>query len=96
MPRFEWDAQKARTNKDKHKVSFELAQHIWDDPLHVIIPDTVYEGEERWLAVGSIGPVTVLVAAHVYRGDDVGEVIRIISARRATPHERKRYEEEAS
>lgn len=95
MPRFEWDVQKARINKGKHRVSFELARHIWDDPLHMIIPDAVYEGEERWLAIGSIGPVTVLVAAHVYRGDD-GEVVRIISARKATPHERKRYEEEAS
>jgi uncharacterized DUF497 family protein len=52
MPRFEWDLHKARINKAKHGVSFELAEHIWDDPLHMIIPDTVYDGEERWLAIG--------------------------------------------
>lgn len=47
MPRFEWDPQKAGSNEAKHNVSFELAQHIWDDPLHVIIPDAVYDHEER-------------------------------------------------
>ncbi|CDZ72847.1 Hypothetical protein NGAL_HAMBI2610_44740 [Neorhizobium galegae bv. orientalis] len=94
MPRFEWDPQKARINKAKHGVSFELAEHIWDDPLHMIIPDTVYDGEERWLTIGSVGPVAVLVAAHVYRDDDLGEVVRIISARKATAHERRRYEQE--
>ncbi|EUB96191.1 protein of unknown function DUF497 [Rhizobium sp. CF080] len=94
MPRFEWDPQKARINKAKHGVSFELAEHIWDDPLHMIIPDTVYDGEERWLAIGSVGPVAVLVAAHVYRDDDLGEVVRIISARKATAHERRHYEQE--
>ncbi|TWF54317.1 BrnT family toxin [Neorhizobium alkalisoli] len=96
MTRFEWNAEKARTNKAKHGVSFELARHIWDDPFHLIVPDTVYDGEERWLAVGAIGPVTILVAAHVYRGNDDNEIIRIISARRATPHERKRYERQAT
>lgn len=96
MPKFEWDTEKARSNKAKHGVSFELASHIWDDPLYVIIPDAVYDGEERWLAIGSVGTVMVLVAAHVNRDDAEREVIRIISARRATPHERKRYEQDGS
>ena len=95
-PRFEWDPQKARINEAKHKVSFELAQQIWGDALRMIIPDAVYDGEERWLAIGSVGPVAMLVVAHVYRDNDLGEVIRIISARKATSHERKRYEHERS
>ncbi len=96
IPRFEWDPQKARINEAKHKISFELAQQIWDDPLRMIIPDAVYDGEERWLAIGLVGPVAMLVVAHVYRDNDLGEVIRIISARKATAHERKRYEHERS
>ncbi len=96
MPRFEWDPQKARINKAKHGVSFKLAELIWDDQFHMIIPDAVYDGEERWLAIGSVGAVTVLVAAHVYRDTDFGEVVRIISARKATVHERRRYEHERS
>jgi uncharacterized DUF497 family protein len=62
----------------------------------MIVPDAVYDGEERWLAIGAIGSVTILVAAHSYREGNGEETIRIISARRATPHERKRYEREAS
>ena len=92
---FEWDPQKASLNKAKHKVSFEIAQHVWDDPHHVIIPDAVYDGEERWLAIGSVASVTLLVVAHVYRNAGGIEVIRIISARKATPYERRRYEQEA-
>ncbi|MCQ1852428.1 BrnT family toxin [Neorhizobium galegae] len=57
MPRFEWDPQKARINKAKHGVSFELAELIWDDQVHMIIPDAIYDGEERWLAIGSVGAV---------------------------------------
>lgn len=96
MPQFEWNPEKARINQTKHGVSFELARHIWDDPFHMLVPDAVYDGEERWLAVGAIGSVTILVAAHVYRENGDNEIIRIISARRATSHERKRYERQAT
>jgi uncharacterized DUF497 family protein len=92
--RWTWDPEKARTNVAKHGVRFELAQRVWDDPLHMIIPDRIEDGEERWRAIGMVGPVAVLVVVHAYRGDD-GEVIRIIGARKATPHERRRYEQEA-
>lgn len=92
--RWTWDPEKARTNFAKHGVRFELAQRVWDDPLHVIVPDRIEDGEERWLAIGMVGPVAVLVVVHTYRGDG-GETIRIIGARKATPHERRRYEQEA-
>jgi uncharacterized protein len=91
---FEWDAAKAISNLAKHGVSFELAQEVWDDPLHVILPDRVVDGEQRWHAIGLVSSVTVLVAVHSYPVMDDEDYIRIIGARRATAHERKRYEEE--
>jgi len=91
---FEWDAKKAATNLAKHGVAFELAQEVWDDPLHVILPDRVVDGEQRWHAIGVVGSVTVLVAVHSYPMIDDEGHIRIIGARRATAHERKRYEED--
>jgi uncharacterized DUF497 family protein len=90
---FEWDDEKARRNIAKHGISFELASSVWDDPMHVIVPDRVEDGEERWHAIGMVGSVVILLVVHVYR--DEGERIRIIGARKATKAERKRYEEEA-
>lgn len=91
--RFEWDSEKARRNLGKHGVSFELAQRVWDDPLHVIVPDRIEGGEQRWHAIGLVGSVAVLVVVHSYPdGDD--ERVRIIGARKATPAERRRYEQE--
>ncbi|NLS04769.1 BrnT family toxin [Rhizobium sp. P32RR-XVIII] len=90
---FEWDADKDRLNRAKHGVSFDTASLIWDDPNFLMIPDAVYETEQRWLAIGRVGAMVVLVAVHSIRPRDGSERIRIISARRATSHERKRYEQ---
>lgn len=92
---FEWDPHKAAANIAKHGVSFTLAQEVWDDPLHLVIPDHVVQGEERWQAVGVVDGVTLLIVIHTYRDRDGAEVIRIIGARRATKHERRSYEEGA-
>jgi uncharacterized DUF497 family protein len=92
---FEWDPQKADINLANHRVSFELAQRVWDDPLHVIVRDRVQDGEQRWHAIGTINHIVVLVVVHTYPDPEDDERIRIISARKATPHERRRYEEEA-
>jgi uncharacterized DUF497 family protein len=92
--RWTWDPDKARTNLAKHGIGFDLARRVWDDPLHVIVPDRIENGEERWHAIGMVGDVAILVVVHAYRGDD-GGIIRIIGARKATPHERRRYEQEA-
>ena len=89
---FEWNETKAKANLAKHGVSFELAKLIWDDPLHVVIPDRIEGGEQRWHAIGLAGPVVVLVVVHSYPTDDVR--VRIIGARKATRHERHRYEQE--
>ncbi|MBY5404298.1 BrnT family toxin [Rhizobium laguerreae] len=93
MPRFQWNDEKNRINKAKHGVSFETACLIWDDPQYLLIPDAAHDGEQRWLAIGAVGFVTVLVAVHVIFGAEDEETVRVISARKATSHERRRYEQ---
>ena len=91
---FEWDQQKNQANYAKHKINFEFARGIFDDPFVTFRFDRVEDGEDRWLAVGKVLELHVLVVVHTYRTRDDQEFIRIISARRATSHERKLYEEE--
>ena len=92
--RFVWDERKNLVNRARHGVAFEAASRVFDDPLHLSIQDRIEEGEERWQTLGMIGPVVVLVA-HVWFEDEDGEVIRIISARKATRRERLAYEQES-
>jgi uncharacterized protein len=94
--RFEWDPEKARRNLAKHGTNFELAQRVWDDPWHLVVPDRIEAGEQRWHAIGVVGPVLVLVAVHVHPDPGDEDRIRIIGARKATPHERRRYEQEGA
>lgn len=94
--KFEWDPSKARRNVAKHGVSFEVARQVWDDPLHVIVPDRFDDGEERWHAIGIVGSVALLVVVHCYPDEDDGERVRIIGARKATPQERRRYAQEGA
>jgi uncharacterized DUF497 family protein len=94
MTRFEWDPVKARTNRRKHGVSFDDAMHVFEDPYALFEQDRTGEaGELRWQALGLAGGVAVLLVAHTIRDESEGEVIRLISARRATRKERKRYEQ---
>ena len=91
--RFEWDENKARINLTNHHLSFAIAQRVFDDPNHLSVQDRHEEGEERWQTLGRIGEVLIVLVAHTHREDDTGEeVVRIISARKATPKERQRYE----
>ena len=95
---FAWDEAKNRLNRKNHKVSFETAARVFDDPFHLSDQDRVEDGEERWQTLGQVGGVTLLLVAHTITEGDAGEgepveVIRIISARKAERHERKRYEE---
>ncbi len=96
MTAFEFDPDKAASNLAKHGVSFELAMAVWDDPLHVILPDRIVDGERRYHAIGMVGHVTVLVVVHMYPGAEDEDRVRIIGARRATPYERRRYEEDGA
>jgi uncharacterized DUF497 family protein len=88
--RFEWDQKKNRSNRIKHKIGFELAREAFDDPWAISIRERVVEGEERWQLIGALKEGDLLLVAYTQRGE---EVVRIISARKATPRERKVYEE---
>ena len=91
--RFDWNNEKARVNEAKHGVSFQLARLVWNDPFHLIVPDRIQDGEQRWHAIGVVNGVTLLIVVHTYLDADDDALIRIISARRATRHERRRYEQ---
>ncbi|MDE1918946.1 MAG: BrnT family toxin [Sphingomonadales bacterium] len=93
---FEWDPAKAASNLAKHRVSFELAQLVWNDPLYVLLPDRndPETGEQRWHAIGTVGGQALLLVVHTYPNPDNEDHVRIIGARKATSHERKRYEAE--
>ena len=84
-----WDPQKAETNLKKHRIRFSDAETVLFDPMALTIEDQDVEGERRFVSVGSNALGRVLVVVYTYRED----AIRLISARRATPTERKYYEE---
>ncbi|MDI7774107.1 BrnT family toxin [Asticcacaulis sp. EMRT-3] len=85
-----WDEKKAAANLVKHKVPFELAVQVFTDPFQLSEPDP-HEGEARWRTIGSPLPHHPLLL-FVLHTDNDSEDGRIISARKATPHERKAYE----
>ena len=90
---FSWDPKKAEYNLKKHGVSFEIAQSIFDDPLHLSMLDQKSKEEERWVTIGKSIHCDMLVVIHTYKIIEAGiEMIRIISARRATRKEQKKYE----
>lgn len=92
--RFEWDEAKSQSNQRKHRISFEAARRVFADPLQRSWIDSVVDHEERWKTLGSPDDgVSVLVVIHTYRRSGRDEVVRIISARKATRHERREYEE---
>jgi uncharacterized DUF497 family protein len=86
---FEWDVEKAKSNLQRHGVAFEEAATVFFDSLSTTIPDPLHSGEEnRFVITGLSQQQRHLVVVHT----DRGEKIRIISARQATPSERKKYE----
>ena len=91
MLRFEWDEAKNASNMAKHGIDFETAQLAFEDPFCVAFVDRITDGEERWRAIGSVEASIVLVVIHTYREEAPDEVVRIISARRATARERRLY-----
>jgi uncharacterized protein len=97
--RFTWDETKNRFNQRKHDgISFEVAARVFLDPLRLSRLDRVEGGEIRWQTIGIVHGVVVLLVAHTIAEDGPDyepiEEIRIISARRATPRERRHYENE--
>lgn len=91
---FFWDPEKAEENLKKHGVSFEVAQTVFDDPFQLSVLDKKQRHEERWITVGRTPHEKTLVVVHTYSEAEAGrEVIRIISARKATKREVNQYEE---
>ena len=88
--RFEWDGRKALVNKRKHGVPFEEAETVFSDDFALVIGDPDHSGEEeRFLILGLSSRLRTLVVSQGYLKG--GNVIRIISARKATRKERKTY-----
>lgn len=91
--RFEWDDSKNEMNRKKHGLSFEVAIEVFDDPLYLSIFDCVMGDEQRYWAVGLISSLAVVVVVHTWQEADGEEVVRIVSARKASARERRLYEE---
>jgi len=90
-PIFEWDEQKAKANLRNHRVSFEEAVTVFDDPLSITIPDPDHsKSERRFLDIGRSENERIIVVSYTHRR----KATRIISARIATRAERRKYEEE--
>jgi uncharacterized protein len=89
---FDWDKEKNKSNLKKHGISFEEAQTVFVDENALLIHDPDHSGEEdRFILLGLSAKPRLLVVCHCYR--EIEEVIRIISARKATRVEQKIYEE---
>lgn len=88
--RFEWDSKKAESNKRKHGMTFEEASTIFAGPLSISIPDPAHSlGEDRFITIGTSANDNLIVVVHTDRDD----IIRIISARKATRNEKRQYEQ---
>lgn len=89
---FAWDERKDCVNRRKHRVSFETAALVFEDPNAISYRDRVVNGEERWHTIGLAGGIAVLLVVHTSEEEHGEEKIRIISARKATAGERALYE----
>ena len=85
---FEWDERKRQTNIKKHGIDFADVTGLFYDEESIIIADPEHYDEERYIALGMDAISQVVVVVHVYRDIDV---VRIISARKADPKERRQF-----
>ena len=92
---FEWDWKKAKTNHNKHKITFEDATSVFRDTNAISISDEEHsEDEERWITIGLDSVTRTLIVIHTFISIDNDNCnIRMISARKATKNEQKLYEE---
>ncbi len=86
---FTWDERKNRVNKRKHRISFETSVLVFDDPFQVSRQDREVDDEARWQTIGMVQGARILLVAHTVEEDE--SLIRIFSARKATPRERRIY-----
>jgi len=88
--RFEWDPRRASANLRKHGVSFDEASSVFGDEQALVIPDPDHsDDEDRFVLLGLSSALRVLVVVHCFREEE--DVIRIISARKASRAETKNY-----
>lgn len=90
----EWDLEKEKINISKHKMSFTDASHVFSDIFQLNLFDDVHsDDEDRWIVIGEIPAMKIVVVVHTFRQCHVsGDVrVRIISARKATKKERADY-----
>jgi uncharacterized protein len=90
--RFTWDENKNRANRGKHGIDFEDARLVFFDEWALTQRDREVNGEQRWRTLGLVLGTVVLAVFHTWREEGDEEIIRIISARKATTHERKEYD----
>ena len=93
---YEWDPHKARINFDKHGVDFKEACRVFDDPMALTLydDDESSQSEDRWVTIGQIRGQYYLVVVHTFRdATEEAVTIRLISARPATKHEIRQYEQ---
>jgi uncharacterized protein len=93
MVRFEREEAKAKSNARKHGGQFEDAMLVFADPFALVEQDPMECHEPRWQTPGLAEGIVLLLIAHTVRDELEDEIIRIISARKATRKERKQYEE---
>jgi uncharacterized DUF497 family protein len=86
--KFEWDEAKCRLNIRNHGIDFKDVPSVFDSPMLTAHDSRMEYGEERWVGIGQLRGVVVVVVVFTERGEDV---IRIISARKALKHEREKY-----
>ena len=89
---FEWDERKNAANIKKHGIAFKDAAYVFEDPLHKRYPDRSHRDEERYIAVGFVRNIIMMVVHTMQEIDDGCTLVRIISARKTDKSERKRYE----
>jgi uncharacterized DUF497 family protein len=89
---FEWHEAKAKSNYANHGIRFEKATESFDDPYLVLLKDSFEDGEVRWRIIGATRDSLLLFVVYTIRVKDGQEIIRIISARRVTKKERRKYE----
>jgi hypothetical protein len=90
--KFEWDAEKERINIQKHGINFEQASYVFSDPFALNKYDDEHSyDEDRWVILGQSLNEVIIVVVHTFNDDDGLELVRIISARRATKREHDTY-----
>lgn len=93
--RITWREEKARRNRLKHGLGFDLAAQVFADPLARTVWDRAVDGEERWRTFGVVAMgngFKLVVVVHTYPDLDDETWVHVISLREATPHERRQFE----